>query len=162
VQVATPTTGQDAATKAYVDTQVSGGASSFTLNITADDSTLVPITTGNTMAFLGGSNINTVSSEPDTITTSLANDLTNITSITSDASNGNLELTANGTGAIVINNILTFDSTASDPAGTPTTTKIYHKTVGGGDTGIYFKNPNDTVGELISKSKATALAIALG
>ena len=69
--------------------------------------------------------------------------------------------TANGTGSIVINNIITFASTASDPA-TGATTKLYHKTVGGGVSGVYFKNPAGVVGELISKAKATALAIALG
>ena len=160
LQVATPTSGSDAVTKSYADALVSGGA--FFISFTGDDSTTVSVSSGNTVDIAGGSNINTSAAEPDTVTVNLNNDLTNITSITSDASNGDLELTANGTGAIVVNNVLTFDSAASDPVGTPATTKIYHKTVGGGDTGIYFKNPNDTVGELISKSKATALAIALG
>jgi hypothetical protein len=156
----TPTDGNHAASKAYVDAQIVSGG--FSIGFRGDDSAVVSVNTGNSVYLAGGSNLTSAATEEDTITLNLNNDLTNITSITSDASNGNLELTANGTGAIVINNILTFDSTASDPAGTPTTTKIYHKAVGGGDTGIYFKNPNDTVGELISKSKATALAIALG
>lgn len=156
----TPSDANHAASKSYVDAQISGGG--FTIGFTGDDSTTVAVTTGNTVDIAGGSNINTTANEPDTVTINLNNDLTNITSITSDASNSDLELTANGTGSIVVNNVLTFDSTASDPTGTPTTTKIYHKTVGGGATGIYFKNPSGTVGELISKSKATALAIALG
>jgi hypothetical protein len=61
----------------------------------------------------------------------------------------------------VIDNIVTFAGTASDPT-TGTTTKLYHKAVGGGVSGVYFKNPAGVVGELISKAKATALAIALG
>ena len=43
--------------------------------------------------------------------------------------------------------------------------KIYNKTAGGGGTGLFFINPavnSGTAGELTSKSKATALAIALG
>ena len=53
---------------------------------------------------------------------------------------------------------------ASDPTAT-TQTIVYNKTAGGGGTGLYFRNTNigsGAVGELISKSKATALAIALG
>ena len=126
-----------------------------------DDSTGITLNAGETLKFAGGSNISAVAAEPDTITVSLSNDLTGITSITSDASNGNLTLTANGTGSIVIDNIVTFAGTASDPT-TGTTTKLYHKAVGGGVSGVYFKNPAGVVGELISKAKATALAIALG
>jgi len=94
----------------------------------------------------------------------LDNDLTGITSITSDASNGDLTLVANGTGHVVINDTLTFSGMATDPTATAQT-KLYNKTAGGGGTGLYFRNSNigsGTVGELISKKKATALAIALG
>ena len=161
LQVAEPAAGSDAATKTYVDAQVGGG---FSLKVAGDDSTQITVGTGNTLQFTGGSNISTAGSEPDTITLSLNNDLTDITSITSDSSNGDLTLKANGTGHIVINDILTFSSMASDPTAT-TQTKIYNKTAGGGGTGLYFRNSNigsGAVGELISKSKATALAIALG
>jgi hypothetical protein len=44
-------------------------------------------------------------------------------------------------------------------------TKLYNKTAAGGGTGLYFINSNissGAEGELISKKKATALAIALG
>ena len=44
-------------------------------------------------------------------------------------------------------------------------TTLYNKTAGGGGTGLYFRNSaigSGAVGELISKKKATALAIALG
>ena len=73
-------------------------------------------------------------------------------------------MTANGTGAVVIDDVLTFGGMASDPTATAQT-KVYNKTAGGGGTGLYFRNSNigsGAVGELISKSKATALAIALG
>ena len=161
IQVAEPTAGSDAATKTYVDAQVGG---SFSIGFTGDDSTTVAVATGNTVDIAGGSNISTAAAEPDTVTVSLDNDLTGITSVTSDASNGNLELKANGTGHIVINDILTFSAAASTPTATAVT-KLYNKTAAGGGTGLYFINSNissGAEGELISKKKATALAIALG
>ena len=161
IRILAGTESDQAATKGYVDAQVGGG---FSLKVAGDDSTQITVTTGNTLQFTGGSNINTAGSEPDTVTVSLNNDLTGITSVTSDASNGNLELKANGTGHIVINDILTFSAMATDPSATAQT-KVYNKTAGGGGTGLYFRNSNigsGAVGELISKSKATALAIALG
>jgi hypothetical protein len=160
--VAEPSQSDHAATKNYVDNQIAGGG--FTIGFTGDDSTTVSVTTGNTVDIAGGSNISTTAAEPDTVTINLNNDLTNITSITSDASNGDLELVANGTGHVVINDILTFSAAASTPSA-DTVTKLYNKTAGGGGTGLYFINSNissGTEGELISKKKATALAIALG
>jgi len=77
---------------------------------------------------------------------------------------GDLILRANGTGNVVVDDTLTFSAMASDPTAT-TQTIVYNKTAGGGGTGLYFRNSNigsGAVGELISKSKATALAIALG
>jgi hypothetical protein len=162
IRIAEPGQSDHAATKNYVDNQVSGG--SFSIGFTGDDSTTVAVTSGNTVDMAGGSNINTSAAEPDTVTINLNNDLTNITSITSDASNGDLTLVANGTGHIVINDILTFSGAASTPTAT-TVTKLYNKTAAGGGTGLYFINSNissGAEGELISKKKATALAIALG
>ena len=162
IRILTGTESDQAATKGYVDSQVSGGG--FSIGFTGDDSTTVAVTSGNTVDIACGSNISTTAAEPDTVTVSLNNDLTNITSITSDASNGDLELVANGTGDIVINDILTFSGAASTPTAT-TVTKLYNKTAAGGGTGLYFINSNissGAEGELISKKKATALAIALG
>lgn len=162
IRAAEPSASSDVATKNYVDNAVGGGG--FSINFTGDDSTQVSVASGNTVDIAGGSNITTSASEPDTVTVALNNDLSNITSITSDASNGNLELTANGTGSIVINNILTFDSNASTPSAA-SVTKLYSKTAAGGGTGVFFVNSNVNSGtedELISKKKATALAIALG
>jgi hypothetical protein len=162
LRVAEPSQSDHVATKNYVDNQIIGGG--FTIGFTGDDSTTVSVNTGNTVDIAGGSNISTSAAEPDTVTVNLSNDLTNITSITSDASNGDLELVANGTGHVVINDILTFSAAASTPSA-DTVTKLYNKTAGGGGTGLYFINSNissGTEGELISKKKATALAIALG
>ena len=161
LRLADPSESDHAATIAYVDLQVGGG---FSLKVAGDDSTQITVETGNTLQFTGGSNINTAGAEPDTITLNLDNDLTNITSITSDASNGDLTLVTNGTGDVVINDTLTFSGAASTPTATAVT-KLYNKTAAGGGTGLYFINSNissGAEGELISKKKATALAIALG
>ena len=161
IQVAEPAAGSDAATKTYVDAQVGGG---FSLKVAGDDSTQITVGTGNTLQFTGDSNINTAGSEPDTMTLTLAQNLVNVNSIDTGSSNGDLVLRANGTGNIVVDDTLTFSAMASDPTAT-TQTIVYNKTAGGGGTGLYFRNSNigsGAVGELISKSKATALAIALG
>ena len=163
IRIAEPSQSDHAASKNYVDNQISGGGA-FSLRIAGDDSTQITVGTGSTIQFTGGSNINTVTAEPDTVTISLDNDLTNITSITSDASNGDLTLVTNGTGDVVINDTLTFSGAAITPTAT-TVTKLYNKTAAGGGTGLYFINSNissGAEGELISKKKATALAIALG
>jgi len=161
IRIAEPSQSDHAATRNYVDLQVGGG---FSLKVAGDDSTQITVATGNTLQFTGGSNINTAGAEPDTITLNLDNDLTNITSITSDTSNGDLTLVTNGTGDVVIDDTLTFSGAASTPSATAVT-KLYNKTAGGGGTGLYFINSNissGAEGELISKKKATALAIALG
>ena len=147
----TPSDANHATSKAYVDAQVVTASGMTNFSIVGDDST-------------GGSNISAAVTNPDTITISLNNDLSNITSVTSDTSNSNLTLKANGTGSISINNVLTFSSNASTPAAA-SVTKLYSKTVGGGGTGVFFINSavgSGTEDELISKKKATALAIALG
>jgi hypothetical protein len=160
----TPGDNNHAASKAYVDAQVVSASGMTDFSIVGDDSTGVTVTDGDDVKIAGGSNISATVTDPDTITISLKNDLSNITSVTSDASNSNLTLKANGTGSISINNILTFSSNASTPAAA-SVTKLYSKTVGGGGTGVFFINSavgSGTEDELISKKKATALAIALG
>jgi hypothetical protein len=161
IRAAEPSNTSDVATKNYVDTTVGGG---FSLKVAGDDSAQVTVGTGNTLQFSGANGITTAATEPDTVTVTLDPDLTNITSITSDSSNGDLTLITNGTGDVVINDTLTFSGAASTPAAS-TVTKLYNKTAGGGGTGLYFINSSissGTEGELISKKKATALAIALG
>ena len=159
--IAEPAQSDHAATKSYVDS-----TSASTIRIAGDDSSVVSLGgSADTLQLLGGTNIsNTTVVGADSITFNLNNDLTGITSITSDTSNGNLTLATNGTGDVVIDDTLTFSAAASDPTAT-SVTKIYNKTVGGGGTGLFFINSavnSGTAGELISKSKATALAIALG
>ena len=160
----TPADANHATSKAYVDAQVVTASGMTNFSIVGDDSTGVTVGDGDDVKIAGGSNISAAVTNPDTITISLNNDLSNITSVTSDTSNSNLTLKANGTGSISINNVLTFSSNASTPAAA-SVTKLYSKTVGGGGTGVFFINSavgSGTEDELISKKKATALAIALG
>ena len=160
----TPADANHATSKAYVDAQVVTASGMTNFSIVGDDSTGVIVGDGDDVKIAGGSNISATVTNPDTITISLNNDLNNITSVTSDASNSNLTLKANGTGSISINNVLTFSSNASTPTAA-SVTKLYSKTVGGGGTGVFFINSavgSGTEDELISKKKATALAIALG
>jgi hypothetical protein len=159
----TPSDNNHAASKAYVDTATSGG--SFSIGFRGDDSAVVSVTSGNSVLIAGNTNLSTAATEADTVTITLDSDLTDITSITSTASNSNLTLTANGTGSVVINEILTFDSNQGSDPSAGSVTKLYAKTPSGGGTGVFFINSSvssGTADELISKKKATALAIALG
>jgi hypothetical protein len=159
----TPSHANHAASKSYVDSEISGAAG-FSLKVAGDDSTAITVLSGQLLQFVGGANISTAGSEPDTITIDLGQNLTNIESISSATSNANLTLASNGTGDVVINDTLTFSAAASTPTASAVT-KIYNKTAGGGGTGLFFINSNissGAEGELISKKKATALAIALG
>ena len=160
----TPTNNNHAASKSYVDAQVVSASGMTNFDIVGDDSTGITVGDNDTVKVTGGANIDVVVTESDTITVSLEQNLNNINSVSNGSTNGDLILTANGTGSMVINNILTFNSAATTPSASAIT-KLYSKTVGGGGTGVFFINSavgSPTEDELISKKKATALAIALG
>jgi hypothetical protein len=163
IRIAEPAQSDHAATKNYVDSTVSSGG--FSIGFRGDDSAVVGVTAGNSVLITGGTNLSTAATEPDTVTITLDSDLTDITSVTSTASNSNLTLTANGTGSIIIDEILTFNTNQGSDPSAGSVTKLYAKTPSGGGTGIFFINSSvssGTADELISKKKATALAIALG
>jgi|TARA_R110000782_G_scaffold37644_2_gene88954 hypothetical protein len=163
IQVAEPAASSDAATKNYVDSV--GGAV-----LTGSTNNQVTTVTG-ANAITGEANLTfdgTVLAVTGNITatTSIANDAIKIDdhTITTTRSNDDLVLKASGTGNVVIDDTLTFSAMATDPTATAQTV-LYNKTAGGGGTGLYFRNTaigSGAVGELISKKKATALAIALG
>jgi hypothetical protein len=164
IRVGEPSGNSDAATKNYVDSAISGAGSMSSFDIAGDSGTTQTVVDADTITIAGGANINTVASATDTVTINLNQNLNNINSISNGSTNGDLILTANGTGSVIVNNILTFNSNASTPAATAIT-KLYSKTPGYGDTGVYFVNSAVKSGaeqELISKRKATVLAIALG
>jgi hypothetical protein len=142
IRVAEPAQSDHAATKNYVDSTVSGGG--FSIGFRGDDSAVVSVASGNSVLITGGTNLSTAATEEDTVTISLD--------------------TANGTGSVIVDDVLTFSGNASTPTA-GSITKIYSKAVSGGGTGVYFINSavgSGTEDELISKKKATALAIALG
>jgi hypothetical protein len=160
----TPSDANHATSKSYVDSQVSGAAA-FTLKVAGDDSTQVSVASGNTLQFSGGPNIHTHASEPDTVKVTLAERLTGIDSITGSTSNADITISANSTGSVVIDDVLTFPSNRSGEPTATAVTKMFAQTPSGGGTGLFFVNTSvssGAAGELISKKKATALAIALG
>ena len=164
LQVGEPLQSTDASTRGYVDLQISlaGTMNDFTVTdgVNADI-----IADGETINIQGGGSIQTLlNSATNTITIDLKQNLSNINSISTGSTNSNLELIANGTGLVVINNVLTFSSNATTPTATAFT-KVYSKTASGGETGLFLINSAVRSGqeqELISKRKATVYAIALG
>ena len=168
IQVAEPTAGSDAATKTYVDASGGVGLTGSTNN------TVVTVTGANALngeanltfdgTTLGVAGSITTSGDAGDISTQTINIDSGSATISGLRSNEDLILKASGTGNVVINDTLSFSSMASDPTATAQTI-LYNKTAGGGGTGLYFRNTaigSGAVGELISKKKATALAIALG
>jgi len=166
IRAATPTggdSGDTVATKTYVDS-TSGVSLSGSTNNTITTVTGASALQGEANLTFDGTTLAVTGNI--TATTSIANDAITIDdhTIKTTRSNDDLILEATGTGNVVINDTLTFSSMASDPTATAQTT-LYNKTAGGGGTGLYFRNTaigSGAVGELISKKKATALAIALG
>jgi len=168
IQVGEPTSGSDAATKTYVDSvggvSLSGSTNNNVVTVTGASALQGEANLnfdGTTLAVTG--NI-TTSGDAGDISTQTINIDSGSATISGLRSNEDLILKASGTGDVVINDTLTFSAAASTPTASAVT-KIYNKTAGGGGTGLFFINSNissGTEGELISKKKATALAIALG
>jgi len=164
----TPTDSNHAASKSYVDTEIAASAAGMTsFDIVGDDSTGASVTDGQDVKFTSDANLTAVivGGSTHTITYSLTNNLTNIHSITNSSTNADLTLSANSSGSVVIDDVMTFNANRSGDPSATSVTKIWAQTPGGGGTGIYFNNTSvssGAAGEMISKSKATALAIALG
>jgi len=163
IQVAEPAASSDAATKNYVDS-VSGVSLSGSTNNTITTVTGASALQGEANLTFDGTVLAVTGNI--TATTSIANDAVQIRDnhIEATRTNDDLILKASGTGNVVVDDTLTFSAMATDPTATAQTV-LYNKTAGGGGTGLYFRNTaigSGAVGELISKKKATALAIALG
>jgi len=169
IQVGEPTSGSDAATKTYVDSvggvSLSGSTNNNVVTVTGASALQGEANLnfdGTTLAVTG--NI-TTSGDAGDISTQTINIDSGSATISGLRSNEDLILKASGTGDVVINDTLTFSGATSTPSNPTAVTTIYNKTAGGGGTGLFFINSNissGTEGELISKKKATALAIALG
>ena len=75
-------------------------------------------------------------------------------------SNADLELEAAGTGSVVVNDILNLmetpgvDDASVDPGAPTEGIKLYSKTQGSGNTGLFFVNKSSTSDEIISHNRA--------
>jgi hypothetical protein len=74
-------------------------------------------------------------------------------SISRSTTNGDLEISANGTGSLFLRSVLKLENEGSDPSSTAGSNKVYAKTPGNAGSGLYFKNTT-TSDELVSKTKA--------
>jgi len=146
VQVADPVTSNDAATKNYVDTAAGGAVTSA-----AGVENSVQFKTGS--AFDGDSNL-----LYDGTNLTVGNTSITTGAITVDDTNGNLELSANGTGTLYVRSVVRMENEASDPPGIAGSNQLYAKATGEGGSGIYFSNTDNT-DELVSKSKAIVFGI---
>jgi len=146
--------------KAYIGTQVGGAAGGANTQVQYNSS-----------GGFGGSSNFTFASGTGAVTISGFLDTDNIridaNTISAQNTNGDVVVTANGTGQITLSNKtavsveLDFTDQGSDPSATATKNKIYSKAPSGGGTGLYFVN-NTTSGEMISKSKAIAFSLVFG
>jgi len=165
IRVAEPSNISDAATKNYVDNAITTGSMSE-FYIVDDSANSQTIQQANSITFAAGRNTSTQVFATDTVKINLDNALTDVNSVTATAGN-NLTISADDTAGqfVIINNVLSFNAKISDPAFPGSITRVYAKTPAGGGTGLFFVNSDVNSGsadELISKKKATALAIALG
>jgi hypothetical protein len=78
--------------------------------------------------------------------------------VSSRSTNGNLTLTANGTGEVVIDKALAMPYLGSTPVAAGFTNKIYTNTPGSGGSGVFFVNTTYS-DELVSKTKAIVYGI---
>lgn len=121
IRVGAPASGDDAATKDYVDIAISAAGTMSSFNV-SDGVSADTIVDAETINLTGGPNIQTLlDAGSNTITIDVKQNLTNINSLSTGSSNADLVLVSNGTGSVAINNILTFSSNASTPTATAIT-----------------------------------------
>jgi hypothetical protein len=74
--------------------------------------------------------------------------------------NGNLSLSANGTGTINMSSVAAIDYQGSTPSSTASKTKFYAATPGAATSGLYFVNSVDS-DELVSKKRAIMFGLVM-
>ena len=147
IQVAPPVTSNDAATKSYVDT-AAGGAVTSAQGVENS----IQFNTGD--AFDGDSNL-----LYDGTSLTVGNTAISTGAITVDDTNGNLELSANGSGTVYVRSVVRLENESSDPTGIAGSNQLYAKTVGNGGSGVYFSNTDNDADELASRRKAIIFGI---
>ena len=79
--------------------------------------------------------------------------------VITSASNGDVVITADGTGQLKLNKVLSVQDQVSAPSATAGYNKLYSSaTQGGGGSGLYYVNTT-TSDELVSKTKALAYSL---
>lgn len=134
------------AVKTYVDTAISGSTntiyqnnSSVTVHDTGTNSYVETIIDGATLSRLNSSGFT-------------------IDTLSSYTTNGNLTITADGTGEVAISKVVNMPYQGSTPASAVSTNKFYAATPSSGGTGLFFVNPTYS-DELVSKTKAIVYGI---
>jgi hypothetical protein len=139
LRAAAPLANNDVATKSYVDTNVGN---------VSPGAPLASIQFNNGAAF-GGS--------PDLLWNGsdlLVHDIAiKLSAINVTATNGSLEIAANGTGKLYLRSVLRLENQASDPTSDAGSNVVYAKVPGNAGTGVYFTNASAS-DELVSRSKA--------
>ena len=135
------------ATKIYVDTAAGGAVTSA-----AGVENSVQFNTGD--AFDGDSNL-----LYDGTSLTVGNTAISTGAITVDDTNGNLELSANGSGTVYVRSVVRLENESSDPTGIAGSNQLYAKTVGNGGSGVYFSNTDNDADELASRRKAIIFGI---
>ena len=77
----------------------------------------------------------------------------------SSVSNNNVVIAPNGTGMLRIDAEVELEIQASDPTAQAGYQHLYGKAVGNGGSGVFFQNPDGTVDELVSKTKAMVFGL---
>ena len=146
VRVATPIDNSDAATKQYVDNATSTGsigAAGVEGSVQYNNANVI---SGDSVLLWDGTNL------------AVGNTSISSNTITVDDTNGDLELSGNGSGTVYTRSVIKMENEVSDPSSVSGHNQLYAKTTGDGGTGLYFTN--DTAnGELVSKSKAIIFGI---
>ena len=81
-------------------------------------------------------------------------------SLSNIATNGDLSLSANGTGTINMSSVAAMDYQGSTPGSTASKTKLYAATPGAATSGVYFVNTVDS-DELVSKKRAIMFGLVM-
>lgn len=139
IRADTPSGSNDVATKAYVDAGIvasSAGGPQWSVQY------------NDTSAFTGDSGLTY-----DEIKLTIKDIEISTGTITRTTTNGDLEISANGTGTLYLRSVLKLEDEASDPTSTAGTNKVYSKTPGNAGSGVYFVNTTAS-DELVSKARA--------